>query len=60
MKNILKTLIPLATGLVVGVVVGRSNNKNTIDIRVLDLPEYKQNLLAMKKEIEDIKGQVVS
>ncbi|WP_273478510.1 hypothetical protein WJ437_09110 [Ignavigranum ruoffiae] len=60
MKNILKTLIPLATGLVVGVVVGRSNNKNTIEIRVLDLPEYKQNLLDMKKEIEDIKGQVVS
>ncbi|SEP93138.1 hypothetical protein SAMN04488558_103123 [Ignavigranum ruoffiae] len=28
MKNILKTLIPLATGLVVGVVVGRVNKIN--------------------------------
>lgn len=30
MKNILKTLIPLATGLVVGVVVGRVKNKQNL------------------------------
>lgn len=31
MKNIIKTLIPLATGLVVGVVVGRVKNNHKIN-----------------------------
>ena len=30
MKKLIKTLIPLATGLVVGVVVGRVNNKEKL------------------------------
>ena len=57
MKNTIKTLALLTTGLVVGVVVGRVNEKKTkIDdrltarVEVMDLPE-------LKKLIHDIKSQ---
>ena len=57
MKNTIKTLALLTTGLVVGVVVGRVKEKKTkIDdrltarVEVMDLPE-------LKKLIHDIKSQ---
>lgn len=57
MKNTIKTLALFTTGLVVGVVVGRVNEKKTkIDdrltarVEVMDLPE-------LKKLIHDIKSQ---
>lgn len=57
MKNVIKTLALFTTGLVVGVVVGRVNEKKTkIDdrltarVEVMDLPE-------LKKLIHDIKSQ---
>lgn len=51
MKKIIKKLIPLATGIAVGVAVGRvnkKNKKNTVDIRILDIPEYKRDIQLIK------------
>lgn len=60
MKNAIKILALITTGLVVGVVVGRESKKKNklLSVSITDLDVYKKFLKETQDELNRIKGSI--